>query len=302
MLDDISEVHEADHNGPPCFNSKLKKERFMKETWGEFAKSFAVNRTTRPRMSGLTMAVDSGLGLYQAEDLVKVSGPYIDQITLALGTSLLYNKTLLMKKIELYVENGIDVFPGGNILEIAVWHDDFDNFLERVKDLGFTAINVSRGTIAMKRKIREDIIKKSLERELKVISEIGKKHPEEELSLQKVQELIAEDTKMGVFKVALEVEPAKSGFGVMNDEGFIIKSNVELLMKSLDDPEVILWNVPFKNQYKDFIFHLGVNVNLGNVPCDEVLSLEAIRQGLIGEKEKRSYLERKYWKTLQDNR
>jgi phosphosulfolactate synthase len=274
----------------------------MNKIWGNLAKGFAGSRTTKPRLNGLTMAIDPGYGLYQAEDLVKVSGSYIDQITLALGTSVLYDETLLMQKIELYVNNSIDILPGGNILEIAVWQGDLDNFLGKVKRLGFTAINVSRGTIAMKRKIREDIIEKSQKKDLKVITEIGKKHPEEELSLPRVQELISEDIKRGVFKVALEAEPAKNDFGVMDDEGFIKKENVEFLLKGLDDPDAVLWEVPFRGHYKDFIFHLGINVNLSNVPCEAVLTLEALRQGLIGEKEKRTYLERKYWKTFQDNR
>jgi phosphosulfolactate synthase len=38
---------------------------------------------------------------------------------------------------------------------------------------------------------------------------------------------------------------------------------------------------------------MGINVNLGNIPPDEVLALEALRQGVRGDTLKKAYLEGK---------
>jgi len=272
----------------------------MDEVWKDLAASLAADRTVKPRSNGLTMVVDFGLGLYQAEDMLRVSGPYIDQVTLALGTAVLYDRSFLMKKIDLYSKNGIDVMPGESILEIAAWQGGYESFLEKVKDLGFTAVEVSRATIPMKRKTREDIIRKGMKENLKVVTRIGRKHPDEELSLPQVRELIHGDVGMGVFKVAVEAEPSGNGFGLCDMEGNIKKTNVDFLLNGWDGAENIIWDAPLERQQQDFIFHLGVNVNLGNVSHDSVLILEALRRGIIGEKLKRAYLERKYWKTFQE--
>jgi phosphosulfolactate synthase len=50
-----------------------------------------------------------------------------------------------------------------------------------------------------------------------------------------------------------------------------------------------------KNQQQALILRFGVNVNLGNIPADEILALEALRQGVRGDTLKKAYLERKEW-------
>jgi len=56
------------------------------------------------------------------------------------------------------------------------------------------------------------------------------------------------------------------------------------------NPDDLIWEAPLKNQQQDLILRFGVNVNLGNVPPDEVMALEALRQGLRGDTLKRAYL------------
>ena len=45
-------------------------------------------RTSRPRQNGLTMVMDKGLSLRQAEDLIETGSDLVDFLKLGFGTSL----------------------------------------------------------------------------------------------------------------------------------------------------------------------------------------------------------------------
>ena len=53
--------------------------------------NFSINslpeRHTKPRKEGLTMVMDKGLSVREAEDMLSVSEPYIDLIKLGFGTA-----------------------------------------------------------------------------------------------------------------------------------------------------------------------------------------------------------------------
>lgn len=261
--------------------------------------AFSEERANKPRQTGLTIVRDSGLGLHQAEDLVRVSGNFIDMIRIDQGTEALYDKIFIKEKIDLYQTHNIETMAGESILEIAIWNKIQDEYLKKSKDLGFTIMGIPSGTIAMRRKIREDVIKKSLQSGFKVVTIAGRKHPEEALSFPLVFQLISEDLKMGAHKVLIKAEEYRNGFGICDSQGNIIKKQVLHFLEGVEDPDSLVWEAPLRDQQQDLIFHLGLNVNLDGIMWDEVLLLEALRQGLIGEKEKKSYLERKYWEDLQ---
>jgi phosphosulfolactate synthase len=56
-------------------------------------------RSVKPREDGLTMVMDKGLSLRQAEDLVDASGHLVDMVKLGFGTSYV---SRLKEKIALY--------------------------------------------------------------------------------------------------------------------------------------------------------------------------------------------------------
>jgi phosphosulfolactate synthase len=171
--------------------------------------------------------------------------------------------------------------------------------LERAKDLGVSIISIPRGTIAMRQGIREDVIKRSIHRGFKVITILGRRHPEEELSWSLVLQLISDDLKLGVFKVLIRAERNSSGFGICDSRGYIKKSQVLHFLDGVDHPDKLVWEAACRIHQQDLIYHLGLNVNLGGIEPGQALSLEGLRQGLVGEKERKAYLERKYWRDLQ---
>ena len=70
----------------------------MNKAWEEVIRIPGKGRTLKPRETGLTMVIDKGIGLNRLEDLIQVSGEYIDIIKLTFGTSAFYEKELLKKK------------------------------------------------------------------------------------------------------------------------------------------------------------------------------------------------------------
>jgi phosphosulfolactate synthase len=250
-------------------------------------------RCRKPRTTGLTMVIDKGLGRNQVEDLIQCAGDYIDIIKLTFGTSAFYDKDLLRKKNELISSSGIEVMPGGTFLEVAVWQKTLSSYLKRAQELGFTAIEVSDGTIKMDKRTREEAIRQALDQGFKVITEVGKKDPREALPIKLIHQLIAADLANGAFKVIIEAREAGRGVGIFDREGRTKKDEIDRILSGGADINDLIWEAPLKNQQQDLILRFGLNVNLGNIPPEEVLALEALRQGVRGDTLKRAYLERK---------
>jgi phosphosulfolactate synthase len=187
-----------------------------------------------------------------------------------------------------------DVMPGGTFLEVAIWQGTVNKYLKRAKELGFSAVEVSDGTIAVDRKTRREVIAKARNLGFKVISEVGKKDPKEVLPIALVHQLIAEDLKSGAFKVIIEAREAGKGVGIFDQEGRTRQEELRNIVAGVRNLDSLIWEAPLKNQQQDLILAFGINVNLGNIPPDEALALEALRQGLRGDTLKRAYRGEKF--------
>jgi phosphosulfolactate synthase len=190
---------------------------------------------------------------------------------------------------------GIDVMPGGTFCEVAVWQGRLEAYLSRAKELEFSALEISDGTIEMDLNTRKETIEKALESGFKVFTEVGKKDPAEALSLEETHRLIREDAASGSFMIIIEAREAGKGVGIFDKDGKIKQDDMEGIIAGVDDLDRIMWEAPIKNQQQALIMRCGTNVNLGNVPPDELLALEALRQGVRGDTLKQAYLANKDW-------
>jgi len=220
----------------------------------------------------------------------KASGEYIDIIKLTFGTSAFYEREFLTEKIRLLTTAHIDVMPGGTFLEVALWKGAYEKYLERAKELGFSTIEISDGTIEMDLLTRKDTIRQALDMDFKVITEVGKKDPKEALPIALVHQLIREDLECGAFKVIIEAREAGKGVGIFDQAGKIKQDEVDNIIAGVENVDHLMWEAPIKNQQQELIIQFGNNINLGNVPAEEILALEALRQGLRGDTLKRAYL------------
>ena len=66
-------------------------------------------RPAKPRESGLTMVMDKGLSLRQAEDFLEVNADKVDLLKLGFGTSIVTPN--VKEKIKLYHDAGLMVYP-----------------------------------------------------------------------------------------------------------------------------------------------------------------------------------------------
>jgi phosphosulfolactate synthase len=265
----------------------------MKKAWEGVIEMPIGGRSFKPRTIGVTMVIDKGIGLNQVKDLIQTSAGYVDIVKLTFGTSAFYDSEFLIEKIKLLSDARIDVMPGGTFLEIALWKKAYKEYLNRAKELGFSTIEISDGTIDMDPSVRKDAIHRALDSGFKVITEVGKKDPREALSIAVMHQLIMEDLENGAFKVIIEAREAGKGVGIFDKEGRIKQDEVDNIIAGVEDRDVLLWEAPIKNQQQALILRFGTNVNLGNIPPEEILALEALRQGVRGDTLKLAYLAHK---------
>jgi phosphosulfolactate synthase len=262
----------------------------MNKAWDNVVTIPLKGRSEKPREKGITMVIDKHMGTHRLQDLIQIAGEYIDVVKLTFGTSAFYEREFLMDKIRLLSAANIDVMPGGTFLEVALWKRAYEKYLERAKELGFSAIEISDGTITIDLAARKDIIRQALDMDFKVITEVGKKDPKEALPIALIHQIIREDLECGAFKVIIEAREAGKGVGIFDQAGKIKQDEVDNIVAGVEDVDQLVWEAPIKNQQQELIIRFGNNVNLGNVPADEVLALEALRQGLRGDTLKRAYL------------
>jgi len=265
----------------------------MANAWDNVFEMPVGGRSRKPRTEGFTMVIDKCLGVKQTEDLMDLAAEWIDDIKLTFGTSAFYTEDVLRRKNEIIRGYGVDVMPGGTFFEVAIWQGRVPEYLRRAKELGFTMIEVSDGTIEVAQDQRKDIIKRSLDAGFKVISEVGKKDPDEKIATALMHEEIASDLALGVFKVIVEAREAGKGVGIYDKDGKVKEDEIDDIIRGVKDPNVLVWEAPLKNQQQHLITRFGCNVNLGNVPPEEILALEALRQGLRGDTLKQAYMSNK---------
>lgn len=242
-----------------------------------------VERLAKPREKGLTMVIDKGLGYGETRDLLEIAADYVDFLKIAFGTSLIYSSDNLRKKIELIKAHGVHVYPGGTLLELAVHQGQPEAFLERARDLGFTCIEVSEGTIDLPAATRHALIDQSLQLGFLVLTELGKKDKAVKLVPEVVHARLAEDLACGVHYVIIEGRDFGRGVGVYDDDGRMDPRLVDAILAGTDRPERIIWEAPQVPQQQAWLLKLGTNANLGNVQPEDVVTLESTRRGLRGD-------------------
>lgn len=254
------------------------KKRF--KTWKEIISFPCGERKQKPREQGLTMIIDKGLGLLETEDLLQVCGSYIDFVKLGFGTSALYEPEILEEKIYLIRSFGIEVYPGGTFLEIAILQDKLVQYLRMVKDFGFTAVEISDGTIRMNDKMREKAIALAAGLNLIVLTEAGKKDSAEQPGPGRIAGQVKRDFENGAHYVIIEGRELGINVGFYDQEGHLKHDEFEELLFYLGEQKSLIWEAPLKGQQQEMIMRFGPDVNLGNIPPHEVIALEALRVGL----------------------
>lgn len=252
----------------------------MNDCWEQIIDYPLGKRGLKPREKGLTMVIDKGLGLRELRDLLEIAGSYLDLLKLGFGTSLLYKEKLVKMKIELCQEYQIEIYPGGTLMEIAMFQGRYEPYLEQAGKLGFKIIEISDGTIPLNAEKREDCIKQAVRAGFTVLTELGKKNPKAVLSPKQLWIQGQKDLANGAWKTIIEARESGKGIGIYNPKGEIEEAKLMALLENCEDHNKIIWEAPLKNQQINLIKRLGSAVNLGNIQPQDLLALEALRTGL----------------------
>ncbi|TCP59415.1 phosphosulfolactate synthase [Tumebacillus sp. BK434] len=249
--------------------------------WDDILRDPLPGRLAKPRTTnGLTMLIDTGLGLKETDDLVELAGPYIDFVKLGFGTSKLYPAHVLREKITLLQANQIEIYPGGTFLEAAILQNRWHQFLDRCLTLGFRTVEVSDGTIPLSWQQREEIIRYASAQGLKVITEVGKKEDGVHLPVDTQLAMIDADLAAGAFKVILEGRESGKAVGMFAEDGSIRQDDFDELTANVQNLDQLIWEAPLKSQQEELICKFGPNVNFGNINPRDTIALEALRCGL----------------------
>lgn len=233
------------------------------------------SRTAKPRNSGITMVMDKGLSLREAEDFIDANGAYVDFVKLGFGTS--YVTTRLQEKISLYKQANIGVYFGGTLFEAFVVRNQYDDFLKTLDKFGMEHAEVSDGSIEMPHEIKLEYVHK-LSKHFTVLSEVGSKDVEKIIPPYQWIELMKTEIKAGAWKVIAEAREA-GNVGVFRSSGEVREGLVQEILTKIDGDRII-WEAPQKAQQTYFIKLAGNNVNLGNIATNDVIPLETLRLGL----------------------
>lgn len=249
--------------------------------WENIIHNQRENRTQKPRQTGCTMVMDVGKSLKETESILQMSSRYIDHWKFGFGTSVFMEKTVLQEKLSLLAEQQILTFPGGTLLEVALLTQHCRVYMTRAKELGFSAIEISDGTLPIPRFRRKKIIACAVDAGLIPITEVGKKDPKRQPTIDQIISEVLEDLEWGAQWVVLEGRESGRGVGVFHESGSVDEFDVDRIVEGLNShAERLIWEAPLKSQQTFFIEKLGANVGLGNITLDQVLALEALRNGL----------------------
>jgi phosphosulfolactate synthase len=232
-------------------------------------------RSAKPRETGLTHVLDRGLSLAEVDGLVEVAGDAVDFVKLGWGTALATGN--LEAKLARYREYGIPVVCGGTLTELAIAQNRVEEMVGWLRELGLEHVEVSDGTIVLDHDRKLELIDR-LARDFTVFSEVGSKDAERIMAPYRWVEQITSELAAGAWKVIAEARESGT-VGLYRHDGEVRMGLVDEIAHEVET-ERLLFEAPLKEQQVWFLKRFGPNVNLGNIPPADVLSLETLRLGL----------------------
>src|SRR5213080_4251867 len=225
---------------------------------------------------GFTHVIDKGLGPRAWEDVLETSGPYIDIVKLGWGTAFVTEG--LERKLDILREKPVVI--GGTFFEVVYVKDQLDDYKRWLGELGITHVEISDGTIEIPRERKLELIE-DFARDFTVLSEVGSKDSEVVFAPYEWVEWIKEEKDAGAWKVITEAREGGTA-GIFRKDGDMRTGLIDEIAHEISISDLI-FEAPTKSSQAWFVKHFGPNVNLGNIPPEEVIPLETLRLGLRGD-------------------
>jgi phosphosulfolactate synthase len=233
------------------------------------------DRPAKPRPAGLTHVLDPGAGRAATTDVLESGAAHIDIWKIGWGTA--YVDPVLASKLRSLCEHAIAACLGGTLLEIAWAQGRAAECLAWAREVGFTHVEVSRGTVAMGLSEKHRLIRRAAA-DFEVLAEVGSKAPGELLAARHWPGECLADLDAGAKLVVTEGRQSGT-VGTFDAAGRVRPDVVEAVVAAVG-VERIVFEAPRAAQQAWFIRRFGPSVNLGNVALTDALSVETLRLGL----------------------
>ena len=232
-------------------------------------------RATKPRAAGLTHVIDTGLSAAEVDGMLRQASAHIDAVRLGWGSA--YVTADLDSKLAAYRSHGVPVMLGGTLTELAWLHGRVDELCDWIDELGIDRVEVSSGVVAIPAAEKTALIERMAGR-YTVYAEVGEKAPDALMAPYRWVQLIREALDAGAEMVVCEGR-ATGTAGLYRPDGEARTGLIDEIVHEIDRHKLV-FEAPRKHQQVWLIERYGGDVNLGNVPPAEILSLETLRLGL----------------------
>jgi phosphosulfolactate synthase len=268
------------------------------QTFGDALGIQLTKRTQKPRKHGITMVIDTGFTWREVSDVLDAYGAYIDAIKVA-GENLAQPLSEIAKKVAIIRAHNVEAQPGGIIPEIGRWQKKIHGVLTKMREIGFSQIEVSSSATAQGDMSEEEkVIRMARDLGFKVYGEVGKKFSEGDktrkgdsmIDLKETIEEMKSCLSAGAEHVYWEGHVLRRLMGETPQQVLERQKIFEPLFEKIDKEigaEKIVFEVSAMVGYVTrramqfwLIRMFGPNVNIGNVRLHEVCTLEHTRQGI----------------------
>ena len=233
------------------------------------------DRPPKPRETGLTHVIDTGLSASEVDGLLRQAAQHIDTVRLGWGSA--YVTADLDDKLDAYRLHDVPVMLGGTLTELAWRYARIDELCEWLDELRIECVEVSSGVVPIPAADKLALIERLAPR-FTVYAEVGEKDPDALMAPYRWVQLIRGALEAGAAMVVCEGR-ATGTAGLYRRDGEPRTGLIDEIVHELDRSKLI-FEAPLKHQQVWLIERFGNDVNLGNVPPSEVLSLETLRLGL----------------------
>lgn len=233
------------------------------------------SRTAKPRRSGITHVLDSGLPAGQVQGLLEVCGDVVDVWKLGWGTA--YLDPGLEAKLALLDEHGVLGCAGGTLLEVAWQQDAVAGYLDWCADVGFPCVEVSCGVSRMNPQDKRQLVELAAERFI-VLAEVGAKDPAVAVEPGAWADEARADLTAGATWIITEGRESGT-VGLYEPDGSVRSDVVDAVVAAVG-VETTVFEAPRKDQQAWLVRRFGADVNLANIAPADALGVEALRLGL----------------------
>lgn len=231
-------------------------------------------RQRKPRRTGITHVLDTGVPTATLEAVLAETGHLIDIVKIGWGTA--YIDPGIKSRVALCHGHGITSCLGGTLLELCEMQGRIEDLRLWAKTIGIDAVEISNGMQRMSPARKSSLVAQFAE-EFIVLAETGAKDGRVPVIPQQwISEMLADLDAGASYVIA---EGRESGtVGLYHADGSVRTDLLDSIAE-LDNGRVI-FEAPRKAQQSELVRRFGADVNIGNVAISDILAVETLRLGL----------------------